>query len=245
MKKCCIYKITSPSGKIYIGQTRNFKGLISRYKDNKCKNQRKLCFSLLKYGFENHTLEILEECSIEQLNEREIYYIKHFDTFETDHGMNLTSGGSNPIISEETKKLHSQNAIRRECYKNITTPEVIAENTKRIVEGNKKRTGVKETQEHKNKIGKANTGKVRTEEFKQHLSDLKKGKAVKPFSEEHVEKLREILLENSKKRIGVKQSAEHIQKVINTKAKKKKLKQHKIQSIVFRQHYFNLILNAQ
>lgn len=245
MKICCIYKITSPTGKIYIGQTRNFKGLVNRYKDGRCKNQRKLYYSILKHGFDLHTLEIIEECTVEQLNEKEINYIKLYNTFNTEHGLNCTSGGSNPVMSEETKKLHSKNAIRRECYKNITTPEVMAENTRRILEENKKRIGMKETQEHKDKIGKGNKGKVRTEEYKKHLSVLKKGKAVAPFSEQHLENLRKVLRENAKNRIGTKQTPEHIQSVIKTKKENKQLKQHKIQSILFRQSYFNFVFNKK
>jgi predicted GIY-YIG superfamily endonuclease len=41
-KICAIYKITSPTGKIYIGQTINLLGRIKSYKHLSCKNQRKL-----------------------------------------------------------------------------------------------------------------------------------------------------------------------------------------------------------
>ena len=54
-----IYKITNPSGKIYIGQSVNIDNRISSYKNLKCKNQTKLYRSLLKYTFENHIFEIL------------------------------------------------------------------------------------------------------------------------------------------------------------------------------------------
>ena len=37
-----IYKITNPSGKIYIGQSVNIDNRISSYKNLKCKNQTKL-----------------------------------------------------------------------------------------------------------------------------------------------------------------------------------------------------------
>ena len=69
-----IYKITSPTGKIYIGQTRD---LIRREKDYKAiykKNKRKINYSIQKYGWENHKFEVIEECPIDQLNEREIFH---------------------------------------------------------------------------------------------------------------------------------------------------------------------------
>ena len=47
-----IYKITSPSNKIYIGQTSNFKNRMSCYKAAKNKTQVKLYNSLIKYNLE-------------------------------------------------------------------------------------------------------------------------------------------------------------------------------------------------
>lgn len=73
-----IYKITSPSGKVYIGQSIDITYRKYRYKHLKCKFQPKIYNSLLKYGFENHQFEIIEECSLEQLNERESYYKQQF-----------------------------------------------------------------------------------------------------------------------------------------------------------------------
>ena len=70
-----IYKITSPSGKVYVGQSINIDKRKVDYNQNGClKNQPKIYKSILKYGWENHKHEILEECTIEQLNEREVYY---------------------------------------------------------------------------------------------------------------------------------------------------------------------------
>jgi group I intron endonuclease len=70
-----IYRITSPSSKIYIGQSINIEKRKSQYiKLNKSCIGPKLYNSLIKYGWEAHIHEILEECSIECLNEREIFY---------------------------------------------------------------------------------------------------------------------------------------------------------------------------
>lgn len=43
------------------------------------------------YGIENFDFEIIEECPIEELDEKEIYYIKLFDSYNT--GYNNTYGG--------------------------------------------------------------------------------------------------------------------------------------------------------
>lgn len=79
MKKIGIYKITSPSGLIYIGQSINIHKRFSAYKKLDCNNQPKLKRSLLKYGYANHTFEIIEECSIELLNDRERFYQEKFN----------------------------------------------------------------------------------------------------------------------------------------------------------------------
>lgn len=76
-----IYKIISPSNKIYIGQSINIKQRkqsYSYFNSYKKSIGPKLFNSLKKYSFENHIFEIIEECSIEQLNEREIYWKKYY-----------------------------------------------------------------------------------------------------------------------------------------------------------------------
>lgn len=74
-----IYKITSPKGRVYIGQSSNVLHRWETYKKVLCKGQPRLYMSLLKYGTENHTFEVIEECSIEQLNERERYWQEFYD----------------------------------------------------------------------------------------------------------------------------------------------------------------------
>jgi group I intron endonuclease len=97
-----IYKITSPSGKIYIGQSINIEDRIKSYKYvGHRKNQHKLNNSISKHGLENHIFEIIEECSLDQLDEREIYWISYYKCVE--EGLNLTYGGEGGKHSDETK----------------------------------------------------------------------------------------------------------------------------------------------
>lgn len=74
-----IYKITNPKGKVYIGQSKNIKKRIKRYKQLNCKIQRKLFKSLCKYGYKNHTFEILQFCSLNELNNLERYYQNEYN----------------------------------------------------------------------------------------------------------------------------------------------------------------------
>jgi group I intron endonuclease len=102
-----IYKITNPKGKIYIGQSINIKIRWERdYKKINCKHQPKLYNSLLKYGFENHKFEIVEECSLEQLNKREIHWGQYYNTLTK--GLNCKLGDANGLCSKKTKEKMSK-----------------------------------------------------------------------------------------------------------------------------------------
>jgi len=74
-----IYKITSPTGKIYIGQSMNINNRLSKYRNGNCVSQVKLHRSIVKYGWESHLFEIVEECDISELNDKERYYQDLFD----------------------------------------------------------------------------------------------------------------------------------------------------------------------
>lgn len=100
-----IYKITSPSGKIYIGQSVNFKKRITCYKALDCKKQIRLYNSFMKYGYINHNVEFIEGCLTEQLNKKERYWQDYYDVIGIN-GLNcvLTKTDELPqIISEESK----------------------------------------------------------------------------------------------------------------------------------------------
>lgn len=69
-----IYKITSPSNKIYIGQSLDILKRFKEYKRLKCKEQIRLYNSFYKYGVLNHKFEIIETTEIFELNTKERYY---------------------------------------------------------------------------------------------------------------------------------------------------------------------------
>lgn len=101
-----IYKITSPSNKVYIGQSIRLKERIIEYKKQKnCNGQPKLFNSFLKYGIENHKIEIVEECSIDLLNTRERYWQDYYDVLKKGLNCLLTKTDILPrVVSEETKQ---------------------------------------------------------------------------------------------------------------------------------------------
>lgn len=88
-----IYKITNTTnGKCYIGQSRDIEARwakhLSAYKSSP---EWELYRAFKKYGIGAFSFEVIEECTIEELNEREIYWIAHFDSF--NNGYNMALGG--------------------------------------------------------------------------------------------------------------------------------------------------------
>jgi len=105
-----IYKITSPSGKVYVGQSTNIKTRWESYKKMRCEAQTKLYKSFLKYTVENHIFEIIEECAFEELNIRERYWQDFYEVIDRKKGLNLllTKTEEKPkVVSEETKQKQS------------------------------------------------------------------------------------------------------------------------------------------
>jgi group I intron endonuclease len=125
----CIYKLTSPSGKVYIGQTINFEKRLDSYKKLKCKNQPKIYNALVKYGFENFQNEIvitLNTYNKEELNNLEIFYIKEYDSCTS--GYNCTIGGAGSVgyvhtIESKNKisKIHKGKKLSEKHKKKIST----------------------------------------------------------------------------------------------------------------------------
>jgi group I intron endonuclease len=77
-----IYKITNPSGNVYIGQSMDIARRLKTYKNTPNISQIKLYNSIKKYGWDKHIVEIIEECAIDLLNEKEVYYKqKHINDF--------------------------------------------------------------------------------------------------------------------------------------------------------------------
>jgi len=156
-----IYKITSPSNKIYIGQSVNLETRFKKYKNLNCKRQIPLYNSFMKYGYKNHVFEIIEECSIEQLNEREVYWGLYYDVLGKE-GLNCRLGGANGLCSEKTKQKIGQGnknkIMSKETRNNISKSLKNRPNTWVTKEiGNKISQGLKkhyENSENREKLSK-------------------------------------------------------------------------------------------
>ena len=97
---CGIYKIENQvNHKVYIGQSTNISTRWRRHRSqaNNLNNSYPLYRAMRKYGLKNFSFEIIEECSKEELDSRERYWIKKFDSYY--NGYNQTSGGQTGGIS--------------------------------------------------------------------------------------------------------------------------------------------------
>lgn len=91
-----IYKIKSPSDKLYVGKTYNLRKRINAHKCSAKKGKNILLHnSIRKYGWDAHVLEVIEEVPDELMDEREMFWIKELGTYcyENKMGMNMTKGG--------------------------------------------------------------------------------------------------------------------------------------------------------
>lgn len=106
-----IYKIINKlNNKCYIGQT--IRSINSRWNRHCCKtNNSAIAKAIQKYGKHNFEIRMIARAnSIDELNHREIYYIKLFNTI-SPNGYNLEFGGKNKIVSNETKLKQSLSHI--------------------------------------------------------------------------------------------------------------------------------------
>lgn len=148
-----IYKITSPNNKIYIGQTVRLDKRKTHYKNLDFKQQTKLWNSYQKYQWNIlETFEIVEEClcgeNKSHLNEREIYWINHYDSFIS--GLNCNEGGLGNLGYTHSKET--------------------------LLKMSKAKLGVKHTEERNLAKSVYTEGRQHTEEAKRKMSEVKKAK---------------------------------------------------------------------
>lgn len=123
-----IYKITNLiNGHSYIGQSKDIYTRYHRHHKYEYKNEQVKNFHLYqafkKYGLDNFKIEVLELCLQEELNEREKYWIKYYDTYK--NGYNMTEGGqalSKNIFSEETEEKRRETREKNKSLKSENHP---------------------------------------------------------------------------------------------------------------------------
>lgn len=157
-----IYKITSPTNKIYIGQSLDIEKRFVNYKGLFCKQQTKLYNSLLKYGVDNHKFEILEECSVDLLNERERYYQDYYNVLSVN-GLNCWLTKTNDksgLLSNEIKQKMSISRIGNKNKLGFKHNDSFKQKRSEIMKGNKNTLGFKHNERSKAKMSKNSAKKL-------------------------------------------------------------------------------------
>jgi group I intron endonuclease len=157
-----IYKITNPKGAIYIGQSTNIENRKYYYSKKSCYNQPKLYSSIEKYGFDNHKFEIIWLCKITELNYFERKYQLKYNVISREN-LNLritTDDDRSGHLSNETKlKLSIANTGANSPSYGMKRSEETKKKMSNALMGNKRWLGKTLTEEHRQKISKANIGK--------------------------------------------------------------------------------------
>lgn len=158
-----IYKITSPTKRVYIGQSIDIDKRWTDYISLHCKSQTRLYRSLKKHGVKNHKFEVLCQCDVKELNEMERFYQDAFCAIN-EHGLNcvLTKTDSRRVeISDETREKLSESSknISDETREKIRTANI----------------GKKLSEETKEKISASNKGRIMSEKTKEKISLANKG----------------------------------------------------------------------
>lgn len=189
-----IYKITSPSGKIYIGQSINIEKRWFEYKGLSCKNQTALYRSLKKYGPKNHKYEIVLQCEEVELNEKERFFQDLYDV--------CSKNGLNCMLTKASDR----------------SGRMSEESRKRMSESQKNRNPISD--ETRRKLCIARKGRIMSKESIEKSAVSRRGRKM---SKESIDKMKQSALRNSDKtsaRVkGTKHSIETKQKIRENRLK--------------------------
>lgn len=198
-----IYKIISPSQRVYIGKSSRFKDRLRHYEALRCKDQPCLYNSFVKYGFKNHTIEIIDEFSsnTEYADGKEMFWIRSYMSqlhkYPEQNGLNLTMGGEGIRGYKHTPEQNKRNSERKKaaCIGEERERFIQTHYTKRGLPH--PRLGMKHSQESKQKMSvskkgiSVNKGKVRTPEMKEKYRQSSMGKSLgRKYTGETLERIR-------------------------------------------------------
>lgn len=155
IREWTIYKITSPSNRVYIGVTSDLIRRKRSYSGMYCKSQPVLYNSIKKYGFKYHSFEIIDSftSTISYAHDKEMFWIRSFMSngfkYPEQQGMNRTDGGQGTLGCPKTEAEKIASSKRNKGYRHT-------EEAKRKISeasiGNKHNEGRKHTEERKKKI---------------------------------------------------------------------------------------------
>ena len=177
-----IYKVTNKiNGKVYIGQSVD---IGRRWREHMtAKDDIYFHKAIQKYGVENFEWEVIEQCKKKDLDEREIYWIEYYDSF--NKGYNCTKGGEGVSGGEDHPRWKGGISLDPEYDKQWY--EVNKEKVKEYYETNKEKIN-----ERMKEYYEAN--KEKRKEYDRQYREANKEKA-KEYREANKEKIKQQMKE--------------------------------------------------
>lgn len=167
------------TNKIYIGQT--IVELKLRWQRH-CVPSSKTVISnsIHKHGRDNFIIEQIDSASsIEELNQKEVYWIKHYHSLNKEKGYNVAYGGGNRIMTDEIKlKISITNSGKKK-------PPFSEEHKAKLKAWASSRKHSKET---KLKMSKKSLGRKKSKEHRENISKAKKGKPLSKLNSDGIMK---------------------------------------------------------
>ena len=167
---CGIYMIINElTGEQYIGQSRNIRQRWFEHTAPNTKEYNRMHKDIKKQGKSTFDFIILEECSVEELDEKEKYYIAKFHP-----SYNISTGGRGNYgykPTEEQKEVSRQAALKQ-------WREMDEETKQRIIKNNLTghRKGYIMSEDTKMKISQKLKGRKASEEACRHIREAKQRK---------------------------------------------------------------------
>jgi len=177
-----IYKITSPSNRVYVGQSVSISRRWNDYKKSLKGNQIKLYNSIKKYGYDNHVFEIIELCNEDSLNCRERFWQEKLDCVE--NGLNCKY-----VKTKDKYGRLSKSTIQK-----------MKDADKSYMIGNNYRLGILHTDETKKRISNSLKGQMVGD--KNHMYK-RFGKLNYFFGRSHSDETKEILRKKASERTEI------------------------------------------
>ena len=182
-----IYKTTNLiNNKIYIGKDSN-------NNPNYLGSGLYLKHAIKKYGKENFKKEILEECDLSNINEREIHWIKELDSRNKNIGYNIQEGGNGFGCKEENPFYGKKRIFSKEHNINLSKSHI------GLQSGSKHPLyGTTRPEKTRNKISESLKGQVLSDETRQKISDSLSGEKCFWYGKSHTQETKD-KISNSKK----------------------------------------------
>ena len=158
------------NNKKYIGQSSNIYYRWRKHKGELNRNvhvNSHLQNSWNKYGQDNFKFYILEKCTLDELDDKEIYYIDYYNTIDDRYGYNMKTGGQNHGIEYSDELKNKLSISVKASYENSDLRKRRSDGTKQYWSDPKNKERI---------LGKNNVmyGKKHSEESKRKMSEVKK-----------------------------------------------------------------------